>query len=87
VEIEVSSIALLKQALAQTPDVIMLDNFSPEQIQQAVEIVAGRCEIEVSGSIQLENISKYALPGVHYISVGRLTHSAPSLDISLEMGA
>ena len=63
---------------------IMLDNFTPEQIKKAVEMVDGAYETEASGGITLENIRRYAEAGVDYISVGALTHSYKSLDISLK---
>lgn len=65
-------------------DRIMLDNFPPEAIGEAVRLIDGRIEIEVSGGVTLENIREYARPGVDYISVGALTHHAVSLDLSLK---
>ncbi len=63
---------------------IMLDNFTPEETQKAVKLIAGRYEVESSGGITLENIRQYALAGVDYISVGALTHQIHSLDMSLK---
>ncbi len=63
---------------------IMLDNFTPEQTEQAVKIINGRYEVESSGGITLENIRHYAQAGVDYISVGALTHQIKSLDMSLK---
>ena len=62
----------------------MLDNMSPEEMKQAVELIAGRAETECSGNVTKENISKVTSVGVDYISSGALTHSAPILDISLK---
>ncbi len=63
----------------------MFDNFTPEDVHRAVELVAGRLETEASGRITLATVRRYAETGVNYISVGELTHSAPALDISLEL--
>ena len=63
---------------------ILLDNFTPEQTRQAVEIIDGRVETESSGGITLKNIRDYALTGVNYISIGALTHQVKSLDMSLK---
>ena len=63
---------------------IMFDNFKPEQVQKGVEMVNGRYETEASGNITKENIRAYAETGVDYISVGALTHSVKSLDLSLK---
>lgn len=63
---------------------IMLDNFSPEQIMQALEIIDGRFETEASGGIDFNNLEAYLKTGVDFISIGALTHSAPSIDISLK---
>jgi nicotinate-nucleotide pyrophosphorylase (carboxylating) len=63
---------------------IMLDNFSPAQVSKAIELINNRYETEASGGITRENILEYALTGVDYISVGALTHSVKSLDMSLK---
>ena len=62
---------------------IMLDNFTPGEVGQAVQLIAGRFETEASGGINFENMEDYAQAGVDYISVGALIHHAVSLDISL----
>jgi nicotinate-nucleotide pyrophosphorylase (carboxylating) len=85
IEIEVTTPERAREALQGSPDVILLDNMSAEDIARAVEIIAGRALIEVSGGVTIDNVSEIARTGVDYISVGRLTHSAPSLDISLEL--
>ncbi|MBN2072105.1 MAG: carboxylating nicotinate-nucleotide diphosphorylase [Candidatus Krumholzibacteriota bacterium] len=86
-EIEVSSLKEFNALRPDPPARIMLDNFSPGMIDEAVASMAGwegrKPEIEVSGGIDLENISSYLIEGVDFISVGRLTSSAPSLDLSL----
>jgi nicotinate-nucleotide pyrophosphorylase (carboxylating) len=85
IEIEVQSIEGLKEVMAEEPDVVMLDNFSLAQMKEAVGLIAGRCEIEVSGGVDLESIGAIAALGVQYVSVGRITHSAPSLDMSMDV--
>lgn len=85
IEIEVRNFDELNQAL-QTGGVdrIMLDNFSTGDARRAVELIAGRCETEASGGITFDNLKAYAQTGVDYISVGALTHSVKSLDMSLK---
>jgi nicotinate-nucleotide pyrophosphorylase (carboxylating) len=85
IEIETTSLEEVTEAIECKAERIMLDNMSPEMIRQAVELIAGRAYIEVSGGVNLTNIDKYLIAGVNGISVGALTHSAPSLDISLEV--
>ena len=85
IEIEVRNFDELNQALAVGGiDRIMLDNFTPEQTCEAVKIVKGRVKLESSGGITFETIRRYAECGVDYISVGALTHSVKSLDMSLK---
>ncbi|MDR1373285.1 MAG: carboxylating nicotinate-nucleotide diphosphorylase [Dysgonamonadaceae bacterium] len=85
VEVEVRNFDELAEAISTGGiNRIMLDNFSVEDTQKAVEIVAGRFEIESSGGITIETIRRYAETGVDYISVGALTHSVKSLDMSLK---
>jgi nicotinate-nucleotide pyrophosphorylase (carboxylating) len=62
----------------------MLDNYTPAQIAEAVQLIAGRYETEASGGITIENIKEYAATGVDYISVGAITHHAVSMDLSLK---
>jgi nicotinate-nucleotide pyrophosphorylase (carboxylating) len=84
VECEVDSLAQLDQALAEAPDVIMLDNFSLADLAAAVARVAGKVTLEASGGVNLETVRAIAETGVDVISVGALTHSAPALDIGLD---
>jgi len=84
VEVEVDSLQQLEQALPFAPDVIMLDNFSLEDLARAVAIVAGRVTLEASGGVNLQTVGAIARSGVDVISVGALTHSAPVLDIGLD---
>ncbi len=85
IEIEVRNFDELNQALnTRGVDRIMLDNFTPKQTLEAVKIVNGRVELESSGGITFDTIRAYAECGVDYISVGALTHSVKSLDMSLK---
>lgn len=85
VEVEVTSLSELEAALDARADVVLLDNMSVADVAAAVEAAGGRCRLEVSGGVTLENVRAFAECGVDYISVGALTHSAPALDISLEI--
>ena len=84
-EIECKEIEQVEEAVAAKADIIMLDNMRGEVLQRALAAVSGQCKIEVSGGITLENIREVALPGVHWISVGALTHSVRAIDISLDI--
>jgi len=85
VEIEVKNIRQLRQVLRFNVDRIMLDNMSIDEIGDAVRIVNGRCELEVSGNVSLKNIREIAEAGVDYISVGSLTHSYNSIDLCMRI--
>lgn len=85
IEIEVDSLEQLKEVAPQNPDLVLLDNMSPEECKAAVAFVAGRFKLEASGGISLENAKAYAETGVDYLAIGALTHSAPILDIGLDM--
>lgn len=85
IEVEVKSMAELREALALQPDRIMLDNMSLEEMRRAVALAAGQVELEASGNVTLDNVSAIAATGVDFISVGALTHSPRALDISLEI--
>jgi nicotinate-nucleotide pyrophosphorylase (carboxylating) len=85
IEIEVDSISQLEEVAAQSPDLVLLDNMSPEECARAVAFVAGRFKLEASGGITLENARAYAESGVDYLAIGALTHSAPVLDIGLDL--
>jgi nicotinate-nucleotide pyrophosphorylase (carboxylating) len=84
VEVEVDSLLQLQEALAHDPDVIMLDNFTLEDMAEAVKITAGRVVLEASGGVTLDTVRAIAETGVDVISVGALTHSARVLDIGLD---
>jgi nicotinate-nucleotide pyrophosphorylase (carboxylating) len=84
-EIEIVSCDEIETALTVEPDWLMLDNFSPGDAAHAVALIQGRAQIEISGGIRLDTIRDYALPGVDAISVGAMTHSAPALDVHLQL--
>ncbi len=84
IEVEVDSLAQLREALEHGPDVIMLDNFTLSDLREAVAIAQGRVALEASGGVSLETVAEIARTGIDLISVGALTHSAPTLDIGLD---
>ncbi|MCI8957075.1 MAG: carboxylating nicotinate-nucleotide diphosphorylase [Eubacterium sp.] len=84
IEVEVENLDMVREAVEAGADIIMLDNMAHDVMKEAVEIIAGRAEIEISGNVTRENISKLIDLGVDYISSGALTHSAPIMDISLK---
>ncbi|HEX8232090.1 MAG TPA: carboxylating nicotinate-nucleotide diphosphorylase [Caulobacteraceae bacterium] len=84
VEVEVDGLEQLEEALRFGPDVVMLDNFSLEDLRAAVAMAKGRAVLEASGGVTLETVWAIAETGVDVISVGALTHSAPALDIGLD---
>jgi nicotinate-nucleotide pyrophosphorylase (carboxylating) len=85
VEIEVGSLKELEEALSLWPDMIMLDNMSISDMKKAVKMVDGKILLEASGGITLDNVGKVASTGVDFISVGAITHSVTSLDVSLDI--
>jgi nicotinate-nucleotide pyrophosphorylase (carboxylating) len=85
VEVEVDTLEQLQEALHSGAETILLDNMSPELLRRSVEITAGRARLEASGGMTLEGAVAAAKAGVDRISVGALTHSAPALDVSLEV--
>ena len=84
IEIEVENLDMLKEALEAGADIIMLDNMSVEDMQEAVKLANGRAETECSGNVTKENVARLVDIGVDYISSGALTHSSPILDLSLK---
>lgn len=84
IEIEVRNFKELEEALAENPDRIMFDNFTPEDTVKAVKIVNHQCETESSGGITFETMIPYAKAGVDFISFGALTHSVKGLDMSFK---
>jgi len=84
IEIEVETLEMVKEAVDAGADIIMLDNMTHEQMEEAIRIINGKAKVEVSGNVTKENIAKLIDLGVDYISSGALTHSAPIMDISLK---
>ncbi len=85
VEVEVDSLAQLDEVLAAGADLVLLDNFTPEQMREAVRLTAGRARLEASGGLSLPVAAEVAGTGVDYLAVGALTHSAPVLDIGADL--
>jgi nicotinate-nucleotide pyrophosphorylase (carboxylating) len=84
IEIEVENLDMLKEALEAGADIIMLDNMSLPDMEEAVRLCRGRAETECSGNVTRENVQRLIGLGVDYVSSGALTHSAPILDLSLK---
>ena len=84
VEIEVTDFVELKHALTTKPNRIMLDNFSVQDVERAVNLFGAAVELEASGMINLDTARAYADTGVDYVSIGALTHSAPAADLSMQ---
>ncbi len=85
IEVEVESLEELEKALDLSVDIVMLDNFTPEEVKEAVKIAKGKVEIEVSGKVTLENIREYATEGVDYISSGSVIYASSWIDLSLRV--
>ena len=87
IEVEVDTLAQLKEIAPFKPDLVLLDNMSVADCAQAVDIVGGRFPLEASGGITINTARAYAETGVNYLAVGALTHSAKILDIGLDLKA
>ncbi len=85
VEVECDTLAQLHEALAAGASMVLLDNMTPVEVAEAVQLVGGRLPVEVSGGVTLDTIGAYAAAGADLISVGGLTNSAPVLDIGLDL--
>jgi len=85
VEVEAATVSEALEAAEAGADIVMLDNMSLDDMREAVKAIRGRTLIEASGGITLDNVRDVAGTGVDFISIGALTHSAPALDISLEL--
>ncbi|MFN2616222.1 MAG: carboxylating nicotinate-nucleotide diphosphorylase [Thermoleophilaceae bacterium] len=85
VEVECATLAEVEEALGAGASRILLDNMAPDRLREAVELVAGRAQLEASGGVTLEKLRAIAETGVDFVSVGALTHSAPALDLSLTL--
>ena len=84
IEVETENLDMVREAVDAGADIIMLDNMTPNQMAEAIQIINGRAETECSGNVTKENINTITQLGVDYISSGALTHSAPILDISMK---
>lgn len=84
IEVEVETLDMVKEAVEAGADIIMLDNMSHDMMKEAIDIIDGRAQVEVSGNVTKENIAKLSNLSVDYVSSGALTHSAPIMDISLK---
>lgn len=87
IEVEADTLHQVREVLEAGADLILLDNFTPAETEEAVALVAGRAALESSGRLTLETARAYAETGVDYLAVGALTHSAPILDIGLDLRA
>ncbi|WP_425088353.1 carboxylating nicotinate-nucleotide diphosphorylase [Stappia sp.] len=85
IEVEVDTLAQLEEALAARPDVVMLDNMAPDTLRKAVAMADGAVTLEASGGVNLDSVAAIAETGVDLISVGWITHSAPVLDLGLDI--
>ena len=85
IEVEVDTIKQLRDALKAKPDVVMLDNMTLDQLRQGVQIVGGSIPIEASGNVNIDTIREIAETGVDYISTSKITMSAPTLDLGLDI--
>ena len=85
IEVEVDRLEQLEETLAQGVDTVLLDNMSLEDFRRAVTLARGKAVLEASGNVTLQTVRAIAETGVDYISIGALTHSARSIDLSLEM--
>ncbi|HRI13641.1 MAG TPA: carboxylating nicotinate-nucleotide diphosphorylase [Verrucomicrobiota bacterium] len=84
VEVEADTVEQVEQAATAGADIILLDNMSVENLQRAVQLVAGRAQTEASGGVRLDRVRAIAETGVDFISVGAITHSAPAVDLGLD---
>ena len=85
IEIEVDTLEQLAEVLPLKPELVLLDNMTPEQCREAVSLVAGQTKLEASGGITLDKARSYAETGVYYLAIGALTHSAKNFDIGLDV--
>lgn len=85
IEVECDTLAQVREAIAAGAELILLDNFGLAQTRQAVALAAGQVKLEASGGLTLDSARDVALTGVDYLAVGALTHSAPALDIGLDL--
>ena len=82
---EVEDLDGVREALSAGAEVILLDNFTPDQVAEAAQLIKGRAVVEASGGITLETVRAFALAGADLIAVGALTHSATAVDLAAEI--
>jgi nicotinate-nucleotide pyrophosphorylase (carboxylating) len=87
IEVECDTLEQVAEAKAAGPDLVLVDNMTPDEVREAVAVLGGAVPVEVSGGVTLETAGAYAAAGADYVSVGALTHSAPALDLGLDLGA
>lgn len=85
IEIEADTTAQAVAAAAAGCDLVLVDNMSPVRVAETVGAIEGRCRIEVSGGVTLANVAEYAVTGVDFVAVGAITHSAPAIDVGLDL--
>ena len=85
IEIEVDTLAQLDEALKHSPHAVLLDNMNLNMLREAVALTGGRVPLEASGGVTLSSVAAIAETGVDFISAGALTHSAPNLDLGLDV--
>jgi len=85
IEVETQSLDEVREALEKSVDIIMLDNMTIEMIHESIKIIRGRAKVEISGCVSLERLDEISRTGADFVSVGALTHSAPSVDISMNI--
>jgi nicotinate-nucleotide pyrophosphorylase (carboxylating) len=85
VEVEAETLTQVREAVDVGADIVLLDNMTVDELREAVDLVAGRAKLEASGGVTLDTVRDIAATGVDFVSVGALTHSAQSLDVSLEV--
>lgn len=83
--VECDTLEQVREAISAKPDRILLDNMTPEELTKAVQLAAGKVLLEASGGVSLQSVKTIAQTGVDYISVGRITHSAPAADIAADI--
>jgi nicotinate-nucleotide pyrophosphorylase (carboxylating) len=84
-EVEVDTVQQAREVIEAGAELVLLDNMGPDELREVVAFAAGRCRLEASGGLQLDNARAVAETGVDYLAVGALTHSAPQLDIGLDI--
>ncbi|MGC9195297.1 MAG: carboxylating nicotinate-nucleotide diphosphorylase [Syntrophobacteraceae bacterium] len=87
VEVEVENIGQLREALEAGADIVLLDNFSPDKLREAVAVASGRVLLEASGGVNLKSVGAIAQTGVDFVSCGAITHSARAIDLTMEFSS